>query len=339
MRKDTQVMNVLFSQIKNHSKTEGRFALPITTSQLQPRIKCTFKRIKLVFILLNILLTHSWSQDTLMYLNGKVKHGRVIGIDANMGLMEFKNVQEHELISLDVLKTYTTNQLEANWTMKNNFTLFQSSIYTVKEMGYNRRLLDFTPGKYSIGLNFTTLFNPGLVNDFDYFGRTYSTNSHIETFCQIELNPRMALRFPLRIGLKPIQSITTANSYDFYGSFSRELIGDIGIEPIFYFNQRLVKLKWFAAPSMSLVLGRSVKRTITSEPYTTIYTPLSTALCYRIGALTGFQYWLNPHFQLESSFGYLITNNYWEPTFSESDVLMNRPYFARNLRLALIYRM
>ncbi len=339
MNRDVQATTQLLSRRSNHSKNMNQFKLPTKETKLQPLLQVSLKRIIPFLFLFNLLSFQSLAQDTLIFLNGAVKYGRVLGLESNMRIIEFQNGQKNELISLELLKTYTLNQLESNWTMKNNLTQFPSNIYTVKQMGNTRKLLDFVPGKYSIGLNFTTLFNPALINDFDFFGRTYSTNSHIETFFQIDLNPRIALRFPLRIGLKPLKTTVDNTSFDFYGNYTRELIGDIGFEPIFYFKERMVKLKWFAAPSLSMVLGKSVKRTINYEPYATTYTPVSSELCYRIGGLIGFQYWLHPHFQIEGSYGYLITNNYWEPSFSENDVLINSPYLARNLRLALVYRM
>jgi hypothetical protein len=129
----------------------------------------SLKRIIPFLFLFNLLSFQSLAQDTLIFLNGAVKYGRVLGLESNMRIIEFQNGQKNELISLELLKTYTLNQLESNWTMKNNLTQFPSNIYTVKQMGNTRKLLDFVPGKYSIGLNFTTLFNPALINDFDLF--------------------------------------------------------------------------------------------------------------------------------------------------------------------------
>ncbi|MBU3660581.1 MAG: YjbH domain-containing protein [Flavobacteriales bacterium] len=279
------------------------------------------------------------AQDTLEFKDGQFKYGRVIGVDTKLNILEFKNAVGQSFISIENLKKYTSNEIDEKWVSKTLFTFSVAESKHVIKIGSNKKLLDFNPSKYGVGVNLMSLFDPVYVNDFDNFGRTYSTNRYFECFFQTELNPGVALRFPVRIGISPLKEAIVNPSNDFYGRYSRELIGDIGFEPIFYFNRNNVKLKWFAGPSLSIVAGRSVSRILNSDINTTTYVPIDFNLSYRIGVLTGFQYWFGPRFQFESTFGYFVTNNYWQPDdFNQPGKISKRPFFGRNLRLALIYR-
>ena len=287
-----------------------------------------------------LIFNFSFAQDTLEFKDGQVKYGRVIGVDTKLNILEFKSPQGQSFISLEKISKYTSNALDEKWVASTQFTFSVAESNQVTKIGSKRKYLDFTPSRYSVGVNFSSLFNPIYVNDFDNFGRTYSTNRYIESFFQIDLNEGVALRFPVRIGIIPLKKTVLNPPNSFYGMFSRELIGDIGFEPIFYFNKHNVKLKWFAAPSLSIVAGRAVSRVIDYDFYTTTYEPLDVEFSYRIGALTGFQYWLSSRFQIESSYGLFVTNNYWQPDdFNVPGQISKRPFFGRNLRHAVIYRL
>jgi hypothetical protein len=81
-----------------------------------------------------------------------------------------------------------------------------------------------------------------------------------------------------------------------------------------------------------------VRRIIDSDTYTISYTNIENKTFYRIGFLVGFQYWFTKHFQYEMSYGYLVTNNYWVPTYDSTENVYNQDYLARNLRIVLAYR-
>jgi hypothetical protein len=286
-----------------------------------------------IVILLCFISQKHFSQDTLILLDGQTKIGKVLGIDRNLNILEFKSNEEKFFISLSQLKKYSFNLSDEKWNNSSLFTYARNESNQVLRFGSNRKLLSFSPSKYSFGVNFSTLFDPALVNDFDNFGRTYSTNSHFECFFQLDLNDKFALRFPMRIGIKPLKETVINPTNDFFGAFSRELIGDIGIEPIFYFNSNRVKLKWFTAPSFSIVAGKPVKRILDDIDNPLTYIPMNQTFCYRIGALIGYQYWFGPRLQFETTIGFFVTNNYWDP-----NDFIQESYFGRNFRLALIYR-
>ncbi len=297
-----------------------------------------YRLLLLSFITLCITAKSVLAQDTLIKRNGEIELGRVLGVDSIGKTLEFQDVKGIRLISIASLQSYTTNDLNSSWIKKTSFTTNSSSDNAVKKFAANRKYLKFKPDRYSVGLNFMSLTNPTLVNDFDYFGRTYSTNRHVDSYFQLELTEKFALRFPIRIGIKPLKGTIINPPNGFYGMYSRELIGDIGVEPIFYFKKNIHKLTWFGAPSLSIGLGKSVRRIIDSDTYTISYTNIENKTFYRIGFLVGFQYWFTKHLQYEMSYGYLVTNNYWVPTYDSTETVYNQNYLARNLRIALAYR-
>ncbi len=292
----------------------------------------------LLFITLGLTSKTILAQDTLIKKNGEIELGRVLGIDNIGKMLEFKDLNGIRLISTTSIQQYTTHVLEENWKKKSYFSTNPSGEEDVKHFAVNHKYLKFEPSKYSVGFNFMSLTNPALVNDFDYYGRTYSTNRHLDSYFQIELSEKFALRFPIRIGIKPLNGTIINPPTNFYDAYSRELIADIGVEPIFYFKKNIHKLNWFVAPSFSVGLGKSVRRIIDDNSYSISYTNIENKTFYRIGFLVGFQYWFTDYLQYEMSYGYLVTNNYWFPTFDSTDNLYNQAYLARNLRIALAYR-
>jgi hypothetical protein len=287
-----------------------------------------------------IVLNFIYSQDTIEFKDGSIKYGRVLGLDKKFNILEFQNSNGKILISVSELKSFTKHQPEEKWNIGETITYSKSESHYVKRFSNNRKYLKYEPRKYSLGLNFTSLFNQSLFYDFDFFNRTYSTNPYLECFFQMEINEGIALRFPTRIGINPLNE-TILNSqwyYNFYELYSRELIFDIGIEPIFYFNKTPFKVKWFYAPSISATLGKPVAYSLDYNLDIEKYEPLKNKLGFRIGVLSGFQYWLNSRFQFEASFGYFVTNNYWLPNYDSYNP-RRKGYLGRNLRTALIYRL
>ena len=297
-----------------------------------------YRLLLLSFITLCITAKTVLAQDTLIKRNGEIELGRVLGADSIGKTLEFQDVKGIRLISIESLQSYTTNDLNSSWIKKTSFTTNSSFNNTVKKFAANRKYLKFKPGRYSVGLNFISLTNPALVNDFDYFGRTYSTNRHIDSYFQLELTEKFALRFPVRIGIKPLNGTITNPPNSFYDAYSRELIADIGVEPIIYLKKNIYKFSLFGAPSFSVGMGKSVRRTIDSNLGTVTYANIENKTFYRIGFLVGFQYWFTKHLQYEMSYGYLVTNNYWVPTYDSTENVYNQAYLARNLRIVLAYR-
>jgi hypothetical protein len=287
-----------------------------------------------------MVLNFSFSQDTLEFKDGKVKYGHVLGFDTKLNILEFQNSNERVLISVSELKSFTKNQLEEKWNTGETFSFSKAYNPQVLQFSDNCKYLKFEPRKFSLGLNFTSLFDPDFVGDLDFFGRIYSTNPYLECFFQMEINDGLALRIPARIGIKPLKTIEINPQNSFYGMYTRELLFDLGIEPIFYFRKTPVKTRWFFAPSLFAVLGKPVARTFNYNINLEKYEPLNNQLGYRIGALTGFQYWFHSRFQFELSYGLFVTNNYWEPDdFYNPGNVRRRPYFGRNLRTAVIYKL
>jgi hypothetical protein len=210
----------------------------------------------LSFITLCITAKTVLAQDTLIKRNGEIELGRVLVADSIGKTLEFQDVKGIRLISIASLQSYTTNDLNSSWIKKTSFTTNSSIDVPVKKFAANRKYLKFKPSRYSVGLNFMSLTNPALVNDFEYFGRTYSTNRQIDSYFQLELTEKFALRFPVRIGIKPLNGTITNPPNSFYDAYSRELIADIGVEPIIYLKKNIYKFSLFGAPSFSVGMGK-----------------------------------------------------------------------------------
>jgi hypothetical protein len=284
-----------------------------------------------------------FGQDTIVYVQGNVRYGRVVDVDNSGRFIVFDEKNTRSIISMENLKSFTKNDLDSSFQKNDYLTknVLPPSEFT-KKMGASRELMSQGYGKYSFGLNFIALINPNMMGNFDFLSRTYSTNQFVDIFFQFETSPKVALRFPLRIGLNPLSQEVVFSQGDpnhyWRGQYMREFVGDLGFEPVFYFLG-IHKMTWFVSPGLSVGIGRVVSRqqfNLSSEEIEAIYTPKGNTVFTRQSINLGFQYFMTKNLQFEMTSGFFLSNNNRWSFYS--DDLSNRRFLGSSLRVALVYR-
>jgi hypothetical protein len=282
-----------------------------------------------------------FGQDTIIDIQGLVRYGSVLEVDKTRRYIVFEENNTRSIISMEILQSFTKNSYDSSFQRKDYMIKnAQNPSNDIKKMGVTREFMPKGFGKYSVGLNFMALSNPDRLGRLDFLNRTYTTNRFLDLFFQVERSPKLAFRFPLRIGLNPLSEEVTFLNGDpkFYwrDQYMKELVGDVGFEPLFYFLG-IHKMTWFFSPGIGMGIGRKVqleKYNVPSEDIAAIFTPMGNTFFMRYNINLGFQYFLSDRIQLEMTSGFLLSKNYrisgWD--------LRNSRYISRTLRVALVYR-
>jgi hypothetical protein len=277
------------------------------------------------------------SQDTITDNKGNIRTGKILFYDRSYNLMSFLDGSDTIYLNLSEVIRPELNQERIG---KSPYYVSKSPATktNVQKMGIAKQPPNFVYSPYSFGINIFSLIRPTFMldSDVDLF---FSSNLNIDVFFQKEMNPNLALRFPMRIGIKPLNK-EIIKSIDYYGEYikeyGKEIIADVGFEPLFYRNG-LKKATWFVAPSLCIGIGRKVVRTNNYLNYTSTYTPSGNAGYFKIGATSGFQLNLTPGIQFGMEYGAYIANNAWH--FYYDNIPKRRTYLGFMGKCYISYRL
>lgn len=273
------------------------------------------------------------SQDTIVDKKGNLRTGKVLFYDQTYNLISFSSGTDTIYLDLSEITEPNFNQ-ERIGKVPFFITKSPASKAYVRKMGMAKQQPNFTYSPYSFGINVFSLIRPDALLDRD-IDRFFASNLNIDVFFQKEMNPELALRFPMRIGISPINEVIIKNIGN-YREYSKEIIGDLGIEPLFYLNG-LTKATWFVAPSLCIGLVRKVTREDNYNTYLATYTPLGNAGYFKIGSTFGFQLNLTPGIQFGMECGAHLSNNAWHYFYASTP--SRRTYFGYTGKFQISYRL
>jgi len=273
------------------------------------------------------------SQDTITDNKGNIRTGKILFYDRSYNLMSFLDGSDTIYLNLSEVIRPELNQERIG---KSPYYVSKSPATktNVQKMGIAKQPPNFVYSPYSFGINIFSLIRPTYMLDRD-IDRFFASNLNIDVFFQKEMNPNLALRFPMRIGIKPLNK-EIIKSIDYYGEFGKEIIGDIGVEPLFYLNG-LKKATWFVAPSLCFGIGRKVTRNYNYLDYNATYIPSGNAGYYKIGSTFGFQLNLTPGIQFGMEYGAYVSNNGWH--YYYDNIPTRRTYFGYIGKCFISYRL
>lgn len=250
------------------------------------------------------------AQDTIVDLKGNILTGKIISIDNNTKFITYVNGKDTLFRTLSSVQRYSLkDSLKATVVQIPTATSSPTQDDFRKSIAHRRQFSKYDYGKWSFGLNLMALLKPSIISDFDFLGNSYTTNRSLDLYAQYEYNSKLALRIPLRIGIQPLghtyypPASTSLN----YGAYSRELIADIGFEPLVYF-EGLRQISWYFLPSLTLGLGRKVLK-VDGYPNPTFYVPKGNASHYKLSASFGFQANVTRTIQFGMESGLYLSNN------------------------------
>lgn len=247
------------------------------------------------------------AQDTIVDQSGKTMIVKVLSMDKTAGLIIYVNGQDTLIHSISSLQKYPSSPIQTTTFTPSNLTINP----TVNEFNVkmSRKYPNYHYSKWSAGINLMALLSPSILGDYDFLENSYATNRSFDLYVQYELKSKLALRFPVRIGIQPLNHTHYTSTYLYYGVYSRELIAAVGFEPLIYM-EGLRQFSWYLLPSVNVGLGRKVLN-VYNYPATNYYQPKGNASHVKIAASVGFQANVTRTVQFGMETGLYWSNNYW----------------------------
>lgn len=273
------------------------------------------------------------SQDTIVDKKGNLRIGKILFYDQTYNLISFSSGTDTIYLDMAEITEPSFNQ-ERSGNVPSYITKSPESKKTVRKMGIAKQPPNFVYSPYSFGINAFSLIRPIGMLDRD-IDRFFASNLNIDVFFQKEIKPNLALRFPMRIGLKPLKHIII-KEFGYYGEYSKEIIGDIGIEPLLYLNG-LKKVTWFVSQSICVGLVRRVNPLYDYNNNLATYTPMGNAGYLKVGNTFGFQLNLTPNIQFGLEYGAYLANNAWRNYYDSYP--SRRTYFGYTGKFQISYRL
>lgn len=261
-------------------------------------------RIKHLIFIMALVPFWSFAQDTLIDKKGNQRIGKILSVDELSNLLTLQTEQGTVVFKLSELK-YVSNREVKN--PKEGTLPNATPVYTTHFHGTRSNYIPpkYTYSPYSVGWNIIPLLN-FLPKDSEN-GR-YASNRTLELFAQREINDKFAIRIPLRIGLNPISKEMISGDY---GIYSKEIIGDIGVEPLFNLNG-FKQLTWIFAPQFSFGRARAayIKSPDSLAGPVYNYLPMGDYSYIRAGFSTGLQLNVTRTIQFGLELSAYLANNF-----------------------------
>lgn len=181
---------------------------------------------------------------------------------------------------------------------------------------------------YSIGVNLFSLFKPNFMQEVqpDLF---FASNRNVDFFFQKEKSKKFAWRFPLRIGFNSGYDWVSSVNEKIYKEAAKTIIGDLGVEPIFYRNVNK-KLNLLVVPSFCLGVGRKISTQSLSELYNLEYqyTAGGSYFYGKLGCSIGMRWNFTKDFHIGMEYGAYFANNFFRQS----------PYLGLSGKCFVIYQ-
>ena len=159
---------------------------------------------------------------------------------------------------------------------------------------------------YNVGINLFSFIKPNYMKELTP-DRFFSSNSSVDFFIEKEFSSKFALRFPIRIGFNSKHDWVSTVNQDIYRSARKTIIGDLGVEPIFYVYSRK-KLTGLVATSVCLGIARNIlKDDLGGTNYQ--YHAGGTLPYTKFGCSLGIRWLFTRFLQLRLEYGGYIANN------------------------------
>lgn len=282
------------------------------------------------------------AQDTLYLNSGEIQLVELISINKEAGLIKYKFDGQTQIRSISSLKSFSNNGNvdSSNWPLdKGTFESDKEALKFVKTSVKDPN--KYAYGKFSIGVNLLSVFS----SQGYQFDRTIASNYNQSFYLQYNLTDQIGFRLPMRIGFNRLKDTTTVQESGYSWKYDRTLIGEIGIETIFMFDDKRKVTPYFM-PGIYFGMNQGVISNYNdSIPNLSTFYPAPKHNYYRIGITGGIQFNFSKYIQLNTEIGFNIntTNVYYsEPynQYSSSPVVTSYVYaqIGPQAAINLVYR-
>lgn len=163
---------------------------------------------------------------------------------------------------------------------------------------------------YQLGLNVGALVKPGLFLNGtpDFY---FSSNANVDFFIQKEISNKYAFRLPIRIGFNNKYNWQSKVNEVLYRMGNKQIIGDIGIEPLKYFYRRNKSVGYLVGTLVGGV-GRNISKEYLGNQWGGDYQYQSTGGTYpyvKFGCSIGGRWKVTPSIHLALEYGFYLANN------------------------------
>lgn len=245
------------------------------------------------------------AQDTLYFPSGEIQLVDLISINKEAGLIKYKFDGQIQIRSITSLKTYSNhaNVDESNLTL--NSGTFESGTEVRKRNRYSvKDPSKYSYSKFSVGANLlSSVSSAGSEYDF-----TIASNYNQSLYFQYNLNDKIGIRLPLRIGFNQLKDTTTIEQSGYPRKHNRELFAEGGIELVLMANDNQ-RINPYLMPGLYFGVNQGVIEKYNYTNYNlTSYYPASKHNYYRLGLTGGLQFNFSKYVQLNTELGFNYNN-------------------------------
>lgn len=184
----------------------------------------------IIILLFQFSLLCVSAQDTLYLKNGELQVVEIISVDVKKGIIIYKYNNQQSMRAISSLSRYTNHSSDEENVLP---FIEEEPVQTMADLK-SLALTPFVYGKFSIGFNALSLLS-GLGKETEI---SIASNYNQSFYGHFNFNNYLAVRVPMRIGFSFLKD-KNGNKVSYqYGESARNVIYEIGIEPLLMLNDR-----------------------------------------------------------------------------------------------------
>jgi hypothetical protein len=241
----------------------------------------------------------AFTQDTLFFPSGEIKVVEVISINQQTGLIYYRIGDKQEIRTIRSLKSFSNHLNLGNESSLNQIGSPEPE--NKKKSKSKSTFQDpstYEYSKFSLGVN---LLSP--LSGAGYrFRRTISSNYNQSLFFQYNLNDKIGIRLPVRIGFGQLKDTNFNYNNGYSWHYNRELIFESGAEVSIMQgdNQRITP---YLLPGVYFGRNKGVIDYGNYVTATTFYFPAPARTYFRVALNGGFQFNFSRYVQINTEAG------------------------------------
>lgn len=239
------------------------------------------------------------AQDTLFFFSGEIKVIKLLNVDTKSGIIHYKIGDKEEIRNISSIKSYSNHSNIENFKTINQIGLSEpENKKKSKSKSTYQDPSAFEYSKFSFGVNLLSPLSGGGYR----FRRTISSNYNQSLFLQYNLNDKIGIRLPVRIGFGQLKDTNFNYNNGYFWHYNRELIFESGAEVSIMQsdNQRITP---YLLPGVYFGRNKGVIDYGNYVTSTTFYFPAPTRTYFRLALNGGFQFNFSRFVQINTEAG------------------------------------
>lgn len=243
----------------------------------------------------------AFTQDTLFLISGEIKVVELISVDQGEGLIYYRIGDKKEIRNISSLKSYSNHSNIGNVNSINKIGLHEPENKNKSKSKSKSTFQDpstYEYSKFSLGVN---LLSPLSVAGYQ-FRRSISSNYNQSLFFQYNLNDKIGLRLPFRIGFGQLKDTNYFGNNGYFWQYNRELIFETGIE-ISIMQDDNQKITPYFMPGIYFGRNKGVIDNYDNLQSKSVFFPAPARTYFRVALNGGFQFNFSKYVQISTEAG------------------------------------